>query len=258
VAQLIPGIGPVSATRLLDAMSASAMPAQVLADFKPPSAAAADWRAFVDVFIALHDTRLSWPADVDLALRWYAPLLTQRFDDAAVRQADLEQLARIAGTYGSREQFLTELTLDPPDATSAQSGPPLLDEDYLILSTIHSAKGQEWRSVYVLNVVDGCIPSDMSTGDDEDIEEERRLLYVAMTRAKESLQLVVPQRFYVHQQTGMGDRHVYGTRSRFVSDTMLPLYEILPKPREGEVLRGPVGDVAVHIDVARKLRNAWS
>ncbi len=79
-----------------------------------------------------------------------------------------------------------------------------------------------------------------------------------MTRAKESLQLVVPQRFYVHQQTGMGDRHVYGTRSRFVSDTMLPLYEILPKPREGEVLRGPVGDVAVHIDVARKLRNAWS
>ncbi|MGC7940702.1 3'-5' exonuclease, partial [Pandoraea pneumonica] len=92
---------------------------------------------------------------------------------------------------------------------------------------------------------DGCIPSDMSTGDDEDIEEERRLLYVAMTRAKESLQLVVPQRFYVHQQTGLGDRHVYGTRSRFVSDRMLPLYDIFPKPREDDVPRGPVGDVTV-------------
>lgn len=258
VAQLIPGIGPVSATRLLDAMAQSATPAQVLAQFKPPSSAAADWRAFVDVYMTLHDTRLAWPADVDLALRWYGPLLTQRFDDAAVRQADLEQLARIANTYGSREQFLTELTLDPPDATSAQSGAPMLDEDYLILSTIHSAKGQEWHSVYVLNVVDGCIPSDMSTGDDEDIEEERRLLYVAMTRARESLQLVVPQRFYVHQQTGLGDRHVYGTRSRFVPDGMLPLYEIFPKPREDDAPRRPVGDVTVHIDVARKLRNAWS
>ena len=83
----------------------------------------------------------------------------------------------------------------------------------MILSTIHSAKGQEWKSVYVLNVVDGCIPSDMSTGTAEEIEEERRLLYVAMTRARERLQLVVPQRFYVHQQTGMGDRHVCVTHA---------------------------------------------
>ena len=76
---------------------------------------------------------------------------------------------------------------DPPDATSDQSGPPLLDEDYLILSTIHSAKGQEWRSVHVLNVVDGCIPSDLGTGSTHELEEERRLLYVAMTRARDDL-----------------------------------------------------------------------
>jgi DNA helicase-2/ATP-dependent DNA helicase PcrA len=101
------------------------------------------------------------------------------------RQADLVQLEQIAAGYPSRERFLTELTLDPPDATSDQAGPPLLDEDYLILSTIHSAKGQEWRSVFVLNVVDGCIPSDLGDRLAAEIEEERRLLYVAMTRARD-------------------------------------------------------------------------
>ena len=96
-------------------------------------------------------------------------------------------MERIAETYPSRERFLSDLTLDPPDATSDEAGPPLRDEDYLILSTIHSAKGQEWTSVFVLNCVDGCIPSDLATGSRDEIEEERRLLYVAMTRAKEEL-----------------------------------------------------------------------
>ena len=165
---------------------------------------------------------------MDLALRWYAGQLERLYDDARVRRADLEQLARIAAGYPSRERFLTELTLDPPNATSDESGAPLR-EDYMILSTIHSAKGQEWKAVYVLSVVDGCIPSDMSTGTAEEIEEERRLLYVAMTRARERLQLVVPQRFYVHQQTGMGDRHVYASRTRFITNAMLPLFDHLPK-----------------------------
>ena len=121
-----------------------------------------------------------------------------------MRQADLLQLEQIAAGYPSRERFLTELTLDPPDATSDQSGVPLLDEDYLILSTIHSAKGQEWKSVFVLNAVDGCIPSDLGAGTTAEIEEERRLLYVAMTRAKDNLHLVVPQRFFTHGQNAQG------------------------------------------------------
>jgi DNA helicase-2/ATP-dependent DNA helicase PcrA len=104
-------------------------------------------------------------------------------------------LEQIAAGYRSRERFLTELTLDPPDATSDQAGVPLLDEDYLILSTIHSAKVQEWKSVFVLNVVDGCFPSDLGTGTTAKVEEERRLLYVAVTRAKDHLHLIVPQRF---------------------------------------------------------------
>src|SRR5204863_360734 len=143
-----------------------------------------------------------------LVRQWYQPHLEQRYPDAAVRAGDLEQLQRIAGGYGSRAHFLTDLTLDPPSATSDEAGPPRLDEDYLILSTIHSAKGQEWRCVFVLNVVDGCIPSDMATGSAEEIEEERRLLYVAMTRAKDQLLLLLPQRFYVHSQARRGDRQL--------------------------------------------------
>jgi DNA helicase-2/ATP-dependent DNA helicase PcrA len=105
---------------------------------------------------------------------------------------------QIASSYPSRERFLTEVTLDPADATSDHARTPLLDEDYLILSTIHSAKGQEWKSVFVLNAVDGCIPSDLGVGTLAEIEEERRLLYVAMTRAKDDLHLVVPHRFFTH------------------------------------------------------------
>ena len=131
-------------------------------------------------------------------------------------EANLDHIAAIAAGYPTRAKFLTDLTLDPPNASSAEAGAPLREEDYLILSTIHSAKGQEWAAVYVLNVIDGCLPSDLATGNDADIEEERRLLYVAMTRAENQLYLMVPQRFYNHQQARRGDAHVYAMRSRFI------------------------------------------
>src|SRR5207302_10166939 len=149
----------------------------------------------------------SWPGDIERARLWYDPHLERIHEDAEMRRADLIQLEQIASGYPSRERFLTELTLDPPDAVSDQAGVPLLDEDYLILSTIHSAKGQEWRSVFVLNAVDGCIPSDLGVGTSAEIEEERRLLYVAMTRAQDSLHLVVPHRFFTHGQNMSRVRH---------------------------------------------------
>ncbi|AOB30559.1 ATP-dependent DNA helicase [Bordetella sp. H567] len=257
VAQLVPGIGPATAARLLDAMDSAPDPLAVLDDFKPGSAAREDWQGFAKVYKDLCAPGLAWPADLDIALRWYAPHLERLYEDARVRKADLDQLARIASGYASRERFLTELTLDPPDATSAESGPPLRDEDYMILSTIHSAKGQEWKSVYVLNVVDGCIPSDMATGSAEEIEEERRLLYVAMTRAKEDLHLIVPQRFYVHQQTGMGDRHVYGSRTRFIPDDLGALFESLPKAPELAPRRGAAPAPVAQVDVAARLRKLF-
>jgi DNA helicase-2/ATP-dependent DNA helicase PcrA len=169
----------------------------------------------------------------------------------------LIQLEQIASGYPSRERFLTELTLDPPDATSDQAGVPLLDEDYLILSTIHSAKGQEWKSVFVLNVVDGCIPSDLGAGTSEEIEEERRLLYVAMTRAKDDLHLIVPQRFFTRGQSAQGDRHVYASRSRFIPNSLLGLFDKTSWPSVAASDPPRPGTEGVRINVGARMRGMW-
>ena len=257
VAQLIPGIGPATAARLLDAVAESAEPVAAVQAFDAPARAGEDWQAFVALFRQLRTPGLRWPMDVELVKNWYLPHLERLYDDAPVRTADLEQLVALAGGYGSRESFLTELTLDPPEATSDRAGPPLLDEDYLILSTIHSAKGQEWKAVHVLNVVDGCIPSDMATGSGAEIEEERRLLYVAMTRAKEHLNLVVPNRFFIKQQAQMGDRHVYAQRTRFVTPAMLRHFEeCVWMNAETPQSRKPMPD-SVRMLVRERARNAW-
>ncbi|MFA6265414.1 MAG: ATP-dependent helicase [Pseudolabrys sp.] len=256
IAQLLPGIGPGTAGKLLDKMAASGDPMRTLSEFKPPAATAEHWQDFGDTLGPLARNAVGWPDEIDAIVRWYAPHLERIHEDATARQADLQQLAQIAATYPSRERFLTELTLDPPDATSDQSGPPLLDEDYLILSTIHSAKGQEWNSVYLLNTVDGCLPSDLSTGSTPEIEEERRLLYVAMTRARDQLHLVVPQRFFTHGQRSGGDRHVYAQRTRFIPNSMLKHFEhrSWPPPRAGnaeaQAQRAP-------IDIGVRMRGMW-
>ncbi len=257
VAQLIPGIGAATATRLLDAVGESAEPVRAVEQFAAPPKSCGDWQPFVALYKALRAPGLRWPADIELVKNWYLPHLERLHDDATVRCADVEQLARLASGYGSRETFLAEITLDPPEATSDRAGPPHLDEDYVILSTIHSAKGQEWKSVHVLNVVDGCIPSDMSTGNADDIEEERRLLYVAMTRAKEQLHLVLPNRFFIKQQAQMGDRHVYAARTRFITPLMLKHYEqCVWTTAESQVSKKPMPD-SVRMLVRERARSSW-
>ena len=260
IARLLPGVGPATASRLLDAMGAAADPVRAMGDFRMPAAAAAAWDALRAVLCLLHSGKAGWPGDIDAVARWYEPHLQRIYDDPHVRQADLMQLGRIASTYASRERFLTEVTLDPPAATSDESGAPGLDDDYLILSTIHSAKGQEWRSVHVLNVVDGCIPSDMGTGSAEEIEEERRLLYVAMTRAKDELHLMVPQRFYVHQQTQYGDRHVYAGRSRFIPNGLIGFFESCawPPPLPDESTNRAAAGPTPVTDIAALVRLRWN
>jgi DNA helicase-2/ATP-dependent DNA helicase PcrA len=257
VAQLIPGIGPATAGKLLDALGEAAEPLAALEQFAPPARSAADWQAFATLYRALRAPGLRWPADIELVRDWYLPQLERMHDDAQLRGADVAQLAALAGGYATRASFLAEITLDPPEATSDRAGPPHLDEDYLILSTIHSAKGQEWKSVHVLNVVDGCIPSDMSTGSAEEIEEERRLLYVAMTRAKEQLHLVVPNRFYIKKQAQMGDRHVYAARSRFITPAMLKHYEeCVWITADTARSKTPMPD-SVRMLVRERARSAW-
>src|SRR5438874_3676284 len=255
--QLIPEIGPAAARGVLDLMMGAADPIGALFDAPSPPRVSEDWEAFVHTIGSLRAGRTGWPAELERARRWYEPHLERLHEEVVTRRADLIQLEQIASGYPSRERFLTELTLDPPDATSDQSGVPLLDEDYLILSTIHSAKGQEWKSVFVLNVVDGCIPSDLGTGASEEIEEERRLLYVAMTRAKDDLHLVVPQRFFTHGQNAHGDRHVYALRSRFVPDELLDLFERIAWPSVAPELMPRVPSEGVRIDVGARMRGMW-
>ena len=259
VLQLLPGIGPVTATRLLDAMEAFPDADAAMRAFCPPLAASDDWGKFRVVYLQLKNARSVWPADMALAADWFEPHLDRLYDDAHARRGDLAQLKSIAATFPTRERFLTELTLDPPSATSDQSGVPHKDDDYLILSTIHSAKGQEWKAVYVLNLVDGCIPSDLGTGTSEELEEERRLLYVAMTRARDELHLMLPQRFYVHQQSAMGDRHLYAMRSRFIPEAILHRFEERTWPLAVEFTPGAAPPTASSgkVDLAAKMNALW-
>ncbi len=256
--QLLPGVGPTSAQRVLDRMSEAADPIGALLEAPAPPRAGGEWQSFVDTIEQLRSGSAGWPAELERVRAWYEPHLERIYEDVTTRKADLIQLEQIATGYPSRDRFLMELTLDPPDATSDQAGVPLLDEDYLILSTIHSAKGQEWKATFVLNVVDGCIPSDLGTGTTAEIEEERRLLYVAMTRAKDSLHLIVPQRFFTHQQSATGDRHVYAARTRFIPSALLNQFERRSWPSVApEQATGSSFNRDVRVDIGAKMRGMW-
>jgi DNA helicase-2/ATP-dependent DNA helicase PcrA len=164
---------------------------------------------------------------------WLDPIVERRYGGAGVRLADLDALARAAGAAPSLSRFLVELTLDPPSSTGDLAGPPHLDDDYLTISTIHSAKGGEWSAVHLLSLVDGDLPSDLATGDAAQVEEERRLLYVALTRAKDELHCYTPLRMHHHRRSGgvRSDRHGYAPLSRFLTAEVLATVE-----RQGVVL----------------------
>src|SRR5690606_15973697 len=152
--QLLPGVGPAHADRCLKVFEASGYSWSVLRDYRMPASASDEWTSLAALLGALVSAT-EWAGQLGLVRRWYEPQLARLYDAADVRAADIEQLDRLSAHYGSRERFVTELTLDPPQAAGDLAGDPLLDEDYLILSTVHSAKGQEWDAVYVLNVADG-------------------------------------------------------------------------------------------------------
>jgi DNA helicase-2/ATP-dependent DNA helicase PcrA len=256
VLQMLPGIGPAAARKALARLEAAAYGFAGLARFAPPPAATGSWPGLVQTLTALASA--PWPVQLGLARRFYDPLLEELHDYPAARRADLDQLEHIAAASPSRVRFLTELTLDPPEAVGREAGPPARDEDWLVLSTIHSAKGREWKAVYVLNVVDGCIPSDMATGTPEGIEEERRLLYVAMTRARDELHLVQPERFHLTRQGRTGDRYVRVPRTRFVTETMLRLFEVVVGQGHAS---GPCATTRPTslpaVDIAAGLRGMW-
>jgi DNA helicase-2/ATP-dependent DNA helicase PcrA len=207
VLQLVDGIGPATA--------------RVLARSGGPSDS-----DLVDALAAARAPDLARRpgAQVEVMRDWLAPHVERRYPRPAARLADLEQLERAASAAPTLSRFLVDLTLDPPAATGDLAGPPHLDDDVLTLSTIHSAKGGEWDVVHVIHLADGNLPSDMSTGDEESIEEERRLLYVAMTRARDVLACYFPLRYH-HHKRGRDDAHGYAQLTRFFTPGVLALLD---------------------------------
>jgi DNA helicase-2/ATP-dependent DNA helicase PcrA len=245
--QLLPGVGPASAARIYTRFESGSF------SWKALSSGSAE----LDALMAfLGDPATPWAGQVQRVREWFEPHLERKYEAAQVRSGDLLQLERIAQGCEKREGFLTEMALDPPAATGDLAGEPHLDEDYLVLSTVHSAKGQEWDAVHVINVSDGSFPSEFAAGRPELLEEERRLLYVAMTRAKSELHLIAPLKYYVTQQARLGDRHVYGAQSRFLTKEVMqclaPLAWGETRPTDA------IGGTAPQIDVAGALRALWS
>ncbi|HZK80532.1 MAG TPA: ATP-dependent helicase, partial [Humisphaera sp.] len=224
VLQLLDGVGPAHARRAIAHLASRRFDLHAWESFSPPPAAEQQWGEFVAMLIKVSPNNLPLPEQVAEVKRFYTPILDKRYDQALIRRRDLEQLEQISSNFNSRSVMLTDLALDPPSATQDLAGPPLREEDFLILSTIHSAKGCEWDAVYVIHAADGNIPSDMATGSEEEIEEERRLFYVALTRAKDFLEVCVPLRYY-QKKHATGDRHTYAQPSRFLPDQILHHFE---------------------------------
>lgn len=219
---LIPGIGPRTSAQLMTSLSNGGGEFESWVGVEVPEPARDTWP---DVVSLLRGLASAGPGEVSAqvhAVRTvYGPLLERRYDNVDARLRDLEQIESLASRSADRSRFLSELVLDPPSYTQDFAGPPVLDEDYLILSTMHSAKGLEFDTVYVIHAADGNIPSDMATGTPEEIDEERRLFYVACTRAKNHLYVAHPLRYYT-QPFGRSDTHGYAQRSRFLSAMVLP------------------------------------
>jgi DNA helicase-2/ATP-dependent DNA helicase PcrA len=220
---LLPGLGPQKARQLSAMLAESVSGFGVWHAWNPPAATREIWPKFVGLIEGLAGTREDLPRQVHRVRTFYMPLLEQCYDNPHPRARDLEQVEQIASRYRDRRTMLADITLDPPASTQDLAGPPLLDEDYLVLSTIHSAKGLEWDCVYVIHASDGNIPSDMATGSPEEIDEERRLFYVALTRAKRSLYVCCPLRYY--HSRGFGDSYGYAQLTRFLPNRVAGYFQ---------------------------------
>jgi DNA helicase-2/ATP-dependent DNA helicase PcrA len=267
VLQLPEGIGPATARRLMEQIEVrrhdddQGSPLVKLLDqvVEAPKASVDGLQALRSTLAECLDESMLPPSGQIERLRAFLePVVARRYEAPGARLRDLDQLELLATTYETRGRFLSELTLDPPSSTGDLAGVPLLDEDYLVLSTIHSAKGLEWDVVHVIHAADGMIPSDLATGDDDEIEEERRLLYVAMTRARDGLQVTFPMRYY-RRPRGLEDPHTYAQLSRFLEpasvrtcfEAMAPLADVGASGAETLDLTGTA-------DVDAFLAGLWS
>jgi len=203
---LLPGVGQKRAEDINQKLFQANGDFASLKSLAPPKAAQEYWPEFVNLlqYLARANQKreanlgesLSLPVEIEAVRKFYHPLMELKYDNPTARANDLTQLVQIAARYKDRADFLTSIALDPPSSTQDLASGSVIDDDYLVLSTIHSAKGLEWDNVFVIHATDGNIPSEMSTKDESQIEEERRLFYVALSRAKEHLYVCQPQRYY--------------------------------------------------------------
>jgi DNA helicase-2/ATP-dependent DNA helicase PcrA len=235
VLRLADGVGPATAQRAVERLDVRGCergaPDPLTTFCKDPSRvvgasrAVRDLTLLSDALAACRSERLSPAAQVECLRQALDPIVRRRYDRPEARLADLDALARIADGYADRDHLVAELTLDPPSSTGDLAGPPSLDDDWLTLSTVHSAKGAEWSAVHLIHAADGAFPSDMATGDQDGIDEERRLFYVALTRARRHLHIYAPLRFHHGAPDGWRDAHSYAQRTRFLPPSADALLE---------------------------------
>ena len=226
---MLPGVGPATAAKILAhveevgaAAGSDALDAFLTYDLPVTNETREVLGLLRDVLTDCRGDARSQPGpatQIDRLADFCRVVFDGSYDDADARIGDIEHLGALAADYSDRSRFLAEITLDPPNSTTDFADTPHLDDDYLILSTIHSAKGGEWKSVTVIHAADGNIPSDMALSEPGGLEEERRLLYVALTRAKDHLAVTVPQRYYHHRYSTNGN-HSYALPSRFLDPAM--------------------------------------
>jgi len=255
---LLPGVGPATARRMMERLDEAGGKFQAWKECTPPRAAGRLWPKLVKLLVELAEGKEKLPGQVHRVRKFYAPLLETKYDNVPARLRDLEQLELIAARYPSRRRMLLELALDPPSSTQELADKPELDDDYLVLSTIHSAKGLEWDAVYVIHASDGNLPSDMATGDPEQIEEELRLFYVALTRAKNHLYVFCPMRYYA-TRPGISDYYGFAQVSRFLPGKVLKYFDqSLPGSQAGdEKDEEPAGEIRLPRVVRKQLRRRW-
>ena len=255
VLQLFEGIGPATAARIIRHVASHGNDPGAVGSFRAPAAAADALAGFAALAGDIAAAGRAAPASqIERIRRFYDPLLPRLYENAGVRSRDLENLEQIAAGYRSRRRFLVDLQLDPPSSTSDLAGPPSRDEDWLVLSTIHSAKGCEWDAVYLIHAADGVLPSDLATDSQEEIEEELRLTYVALTRARDFLYVIWPLRYY-YKWYRFDDRHSYAQLCRFITEdvraTLDPVQVGRPE-QDDAAAAAAAGD-----DIASRMRSMW-
>lgn len=255
VLQLFDGVGPSAASKIFEFLASQSFDITSIGKAPVGTKIRGEIAGIGKLFTDAASESIELQAQLDRVSALYLPLLEKNYDNPQPRKNDINHIAGLARSHASRSRFLAEITLDPPHSTSDLAGEPTREEDCLILSTIHSAKGCEWDAVYLIHAADGCLPSDMSTGDEASIEEELRLAYVAMTRARDHLHVTWPLRFY-SRPMGFSDGHTYGQCSRFFTKEVLDEMDAVAAAGAYSA-EDLAHDFERKIDVSDKLRSMW-